>query len=388
MSSYTVKPELMSRADFYLCIAWATACDDAMAGTGNWPRDLAPAGYEAFQSANPSAIHLAAGNAIVKMKTARRDENVPPARAESPSASTGIDGMFRELMHTHRDMIHTLLPSPSAPPPPRSPFGMRTNGSRQGHGGRHADDDRAPVRGQRSGRGRAPPARPVETNAQRRERLRREALMQEIEAGEMRQQQMEREITHLRQRFASPPPVYAAAATFAAPAPPPPPPPAANTPAVAEDFNDGDGDYAMRDVMPAADAPPRFPPGLPIPRAFTAPPVLPANDATQARNGEEVFAYDLHAVQNAFAPEVRITPTEFQWTDLFDGTFANHLVESLGDNALGLQEGVENLDISSPGDDDDVIMRFISPEVMHADVGDATIVRARSDGLQGSKGTL
>ncbi|KZV92735.1 hypothetical protein EXIGLDRAFT_749531 [Exidia glandulosa HHB12029] len=59
--------------------------------------------------------------------------------------------------------------------------------------------------------------------------------------------------------------------------------------------------------------------------------------------------------------------------DLFDGTFANHLVDSLGDNALGLQDGVENLDISSPADDDDVIMRFISPEV-HADVEFATIL--------------
>ncbi|KZV87923.1 hypothetical protein EXIGLDRAFT_697129 [Exidia glandulosa HHB12029] len=369
MSSYTVKPELMSRADYYLCIAWATACDDAMAGNGSWPRDLAPAGYEAFQSANPTAIHLVAGNAIVKLKNGRRDVEEPVPRAESPPARPGIDGMFRELMHTHRDMIHTLLPSPSAPPPPRSPMGMRTNGGRNGNGGRHEDNDRVPVRGPRSGRGRAPHPRPVETNAQRRERLRREALMQEIEAHEMRQQQMEREITQLRQRFASPPPIYAVAAA----APPPPPPPAANTPTAGEDFYDGDGDHVMRDDAPVIQAPPRFPPGLPMPRASTAPPVLPANNATQARNGEEVFAYDLHAVQNAFAPEVRITPTEFQWTDLFDGSFAAHLADSLGDNALGLQEGVENLDISSPQDDDDVIMRFISPEVQ-ADVEFATIL--------------
>ncbi|KZV93048.1 hypothetical protein EXIGLDRAFT_692097 [Exidia glandulosa HHB12029] len=118
-------------------------------------------------------------------------------------------------------------------------------------------------------------------------------------------------------------------------------------------------DHVMREPMPVpAQVPQRFPPGLPIPRPTTAPPTLPANDSPQVG---EVFAYNIHAVQDTFPPEVRVTPTEFHWTDLFTNDFFSEDFAAAASNDAGsVQEGMGNLDLDTA----DEVLRFLSPEAL------------------------
>ncbi|KZV78526.1 hypothetical protein EXIGLDRAFT_783695 [Exidia glandulosa HHB12029] len=358
--SYTNRPETFTNAEWFACVAWASAHDDAIAGRGTTPRNVAPPRYREFHAANPRAISKAHGNGYNGLVHSTDERQV----INSTRGATAFDAnvALGDILLTQRDFIgqfgalvssavgHHVRPSPAA--------------SHRGQDRRRRQDsERAqPFRGLRGGRDQQRNLPPREPNAQRRARTRQDASVQADEVLQERNE-LRAELQRMRREHVmSPSPPYEPRAPLqertnvVAPAP-------ANTPI--------DVDQVMRDTTPAQEPPPRFPPGLPIPRPTTAPPVLPANDAPQAgAQDREVFAYNIHAVQDAFPPEVRVTPTEFHWTDLFTNNIFSEdfVIAAAANDAESVQEGIENLDL----DADDEVLRFLSPEALQNGFEEAT----------------